>query len=161
MCTQTRDRPSKVKGGSFHHGKVGNSSRVICQQNSSTDCMLLPVPVPDDAKLPYFLPFVPKGVTKAQRQIQLTREKRDETAHGKHKFHNGLISIGWSNISMYRQVHGLPYLLEACGKVTIHSGFLEYWNSKKIVCNIWQRFSRLLDEGIPKICKKLNSCHAK
>ena len=83
MRAQIRDRPSKVKGGSFHHGKVGNSSRVICQQNSSTDCMLLPVPVPDDAKLPYFLPFVPKGVTKAQRQIQLTREKRDETAHGK------------------------------------------------------------------------------
>ena len=90
MRAQTQDRPSKVKGGSFHHGKVGNSSRVICQQNSSTDCMLLPVPVPDDAKLPYFLPFVPKGVTKAQRQIQLTREKRDETAHGKPRIYNGL-----------------------------------------------------------------------
>ena len=38
-----------------------------------------------------------------------------------------------------------------------HSGFLEHWNSKKSVCNIWQRFSCLLDEGIPKICKKLNS----
>ena len=93
MRAQIRDRPSKVKGGSFHHGKVGNSSRVICQQNSSTDCMLLPVPVPDDAKLPYFLPFVPKGVTKAQRQIQLTREKRDETAHGKHRISQWVVFL--------------------------------------------------------------------
>ena len=93
MRAQMQDRPSKVKGGSFHHGKVGNSSRVICQQNSSTDCMLLPVPVPDDAKLPYFLPFVPKGVTKAQRQIQLTREKRDETAHGKHRISQWVVFL--------------------------------------------------------------------
>ena len=40
---------------------------------------------------------------------------------------------------------------------TSHSWFLEHWNSKKSVCNIWQRFPCLLDEGIPKICKKLNS----
>ena len=39
-----------------------------------------------------------------------------------------------------------------------HRGFLEHWNSQKSVCNIWQRFSCLLDEGIPKIWKKLN-CH--
>ena len=39
----------------------------------------------------------------------------------------------------------------------IHSGFLEHWNSQKSLCNIWQRFSCLLDEGIPKICKKLSS----
>ena len=39
----------------------------------------------------------------------------------------------------------------------IHSGFLEHWNSQKSVCNIWQCFSCLLDEGIPKICNKLNS----
>ena len=32
---------------------------------------------------------------------------------------------------------------------------LEHWNSKKSVCNIWQRFSVLLDEWIEKICKKL------
>ena len=37
---------------------------------------------------------------------------------------------------------------------TFHSGFLEHWNSKKSVCNIWQRFSVLLDEWIEKICKK-------
>ena len=41
--------------------------------------------------------------------------------------------------------------------ILLHSGFLEHWNSQKSVCNIWQRFSCLLDEGIPKICKKLNS----
>ena len=46
---------------------------------------------PDDAKLPYFLPFVPKGVTKAQRQIQLTREKRDETTHGNMGFESNYI----------------------------------------------------------------------
>ena len=38
----------------------------------------------------------------------------------------------------------------------LHCGFLEHWNSQKSVCNIWQHFSCLLDEGIPKICKKLN-----
>ena len=37
-----------------------------------------------------------------------------------------------------------------------HRGFLEHWNSQKSVSNIWQRFSCLLDEGIPKIWKKLN-----
>ena len=35
-----------------------------------------------------------------------------------------------------------------------HSGFLEHWNSQKSLCNIWQRFSCLLDEWIEKICKK-------
>ena len=38
--------------------------------------------------------------------------------------------------------------------VTLHSGFLEHWNSKKSVCNIWQCFSYLLDEWIAKISKK-------
>ena len=41
--------------------------------------------------------------------------------------------------------------------VIMHRGFLEHWNSQKSVCNIWQCFSCLLDEGIPKIWKKLNS----
>ena len=27
-----------------------------------------------------------------------------------------------------------------------HSGFLEHWHSQKSLCNIWQRFSCLLDE---------------
>ena len=35
--------------------------------------------------------------------------------------------------------------------------FLEYWNTQKSVWRIWQRFSFLLDEGIPKKWKKLNS----
>ena len=38
-----------------------------------------------------------------------------------------------------------------------HRGFLEHWNCQKSVSNIWQRFSCLLDEGISKIWKKLNS----
>ena len=42
-------------------------------------------------------------------------------------------------------------------EVKIHCGFLEHWNSQKSVCNIWQWFSCLLDERIPKIWKKLNS----
>ena len=42
-------------------------------------------------------------------------------------------------------------------KICTHRGFLEHWNSQKSVCNIWQRFSCLLDEGVPKIWKKLNS----
>ena len=41
--------------------------------------------------------------------------------------------------------------------VFIHREFLEYWNTQKSVWRIWQHFSCLLDEGIPKIWKKLNS----
>ena len=37
-----------------------------------------------------------------------------------------------------------------------HCEFLEYWNTQKSVCRIWQHFSCLLDEGIAKILKKLN-----
>ena len=40
---------------------------------------------------------------------------------------------------------------------TAHRGFLEHGNGQKSVCNIWQHFLCLLDEGIPKIWKKLNS----
>ena len=36
----------------------------------------------------------------------------------------------------------------------MHSWFLEHWNSQKSLCNIWHRFSYLLDELIEKICKK-------
>ena len=39
----------------------------------------------------------------------------------------------------------------------LHCEFLEYWNTQKNVWRIWQHFSYLLDEGIPKIWKKLNS----
>ena len=35
-----------------------------------------------------------------------------------------------------------------------HSGFLEHWHSQKSLCNIWQRFSCLLDKSIEKKCKK-------
>ena len=38
-----------------------------------------------------------------------------------------------------------------------HCEFLEYWNTQKSVWRIRQRFSCLLDEGIPKKWKKLNS----
>ena len=40
--------------------------------------------------------------------------------------------------------------------LTFHCEFLEYWNTRKSV-RIWQHISCLLDEGIPKIWKKLNS----
>ena len=36
--------------------------------------------------------------------------------------------------------------------VAAHSWFLEHWNSQKSLCNIWHRFSYLLDEWIEKIC---------
>ena len=36
-----------------------------------------------------------------------------------------------------------------------HRWFLEHWNSQKILCNIKQCFSFLLDEWIEKICKKI------
>ena len=39
-----------------------------------------------------------------------------------------------------------------------HGIFLEWWNRTKSFSSIWQLFSCLLDEGIPKIWKKLN-CH--
>ena len=41
--------------------------------------------------------------------------------------------------------------------ISFQSEFLEYWNTQKSVWRIWQRFSFLLDEVIPKIWKKLNS----
>ena len=40
---------------------------------------------------------------------------------------------------------------------TSHGMFLEWWNTTKSLSRIWQSFSCLLDEGIPKIWKKLNS----
>ena len=43
------------------------------------------------------------------------------------------------------------------GNIIIHCEFLEYWNTPKSVWRIWQHFLCLLDEGIPKIWKKLNS----
>ena len=39
----------------------------------------------------------------------------------------------------------------------VHGMFLEWWNRTKSPSSIWQHFSCLLDEGIPKIRKKLNS----
>ena len=44
-------------------------------------------------------------------------------------------------------------------KFTKHCEFLEYWNTRKSVWRIWLHFLCLLDEGIPKIWKKLNSYH--
>ena len=41
--------------------------------------------------------------------------------------------------------------------LTLHCEFPEYWNTQKSVWRIWQHFSWLLDEGIHKIWKKLNS----
>ena len=35
-----------------------------------------------------------------------------------------------------------------------HCGFLEYWNSQKILRSIWKHFSCRLDEGIVKMWKK-------
>ena len=40
---------------------------------------------------------------------------------------------------------------------TPHCEFLEYWNTQKSVWRIWKHFSCVLDVGIPKIWKKLNS----
>ena len=42
------------------------------------------------------------------------------------------------------------------GGVFYHCEFLENWNTQKSVWRIWQHFSCLLDEAIPKIWKKLN-----
>ena len=42
-------------------------------------------------------------------------------------------------------------------KLTFHCEFLEYWNTQKSVWRIWQHFSCLLNKGIPKIWKKLDS----
>ena len=38
-----------------------------------------------------------------------------------------------------------------------HSMFLDYLNTPKGFCSIWQHFPSLLDEDIAKICKKFNS----
>ena len=40
-----------------------------------------------------------------------------------------------------------------------HGMFLEWWNRTKSLSSIWQHFSCLLDEGIPKIWNKLNFHH--
>ena len=58
--------------------------------------------------------------------------------------------------SSYGLSFGYCGLSEPLG-IAYHRGFLELWNSQKSVSNIWPHFSCLLDEGIPKICKKLNS----
>ena len=46
---------------------------------------------------------------------------------------------------------------ETFSKVTTHCELLEYWNTQKSLWRVLQHFSCLLDEGIPKIWKKLNS----
>ena len=38
--------------------------------------------------------------------------------------------------------------------MTPHCVFLDHWNRRKILSSIKQCFSRLIDEGITKICKK-------
>ena len=53
-----------------------------------------------------------------------------------------------NSVERYISMYILLYIL--------HCGFLEHWNSQKSVSNIWPHFSCLLDEGIPKIWKKLN-----
>ena len=40
---------------------------------------------------------------------------------------------------------------------SLRAMFLEWWNRSKSLSSIWQHFSCLLDEGIPKLWKKLNS----
>ena len=45
-------------------------------------------------------------------------------------------------------------LMRNCAIKLLHCGFLEHWNSQKSLCNIWQRFSCLLDESIEKKWKK-------
>ena len=39
----------------------------------------------------------------------------------------------------------------------LHGVFLEWWNRTKSISSIWKHFSCLLDQGISKIWKKLNS----
>ena len=48
------------------------------------------------------------------------------------------------------------FKLLKCGK-DMHGMFLKWRNTIKSLSNIWQYFSCLIDEGISKICKKLNS----
>ena len=71
----------------------------------------------------------------------------------------------WSNSPIFSLIkmnyfNSRTYLLELklfnC-QLTHHHGFLDHWNSQKSISNVWQHFSGLLDEGIPKIWKKLNS----
>ena len=40
---------------------------------------------------------------------------------------------------------------------SLHGMFLEWWNRTKSLSSIWNHFSCLLDQGTPKIWKKLNS----
>ena len=57
------------------------------------------------------------------------------------------------------EVYLVTHRVEICQKPCLpgHCEFLEYWNTQKSVWRIWQHFSCPLDEGIPKIWKKLNS----
>ena len=57
----------------------------------------------------------------------------------------------WQNGNKYR-VFGTKLANKG-----MHGMFLEWWNRTKSLSSIWQHFSCLLDEGIPKIWKKLNS----
>ncbi len=47
---------------------------------------------------------------------------------------------------------------ELCGTILLHPYFLEHWNRQKILSDIWQCFSCLLDESIPKNANKKNHC---
>ena len=49
------------------------------------------------------------------------------------------------------------YMRHEISRLVFHCEFLEYWITQKSVWRIWQHFLCLLDEGIPKIWKKLNS----
>ena len=73
--------------------------------------------------------------------------------NGKWKSCESTTSINGSHMSSSKSYEHSIYIKT----VISHCEFLEYWNTEKSVWGIWQRFSCLLDEGIPKIWKKLNS----
>ena len=68
-----------------------------------------------------------------------------------------LTLCGWvsncalGNGSWYVAKITLVEIVNFIHKYVYHCEFLEYWNTQKSVWRIWQRFSCLLDEGIPKI----------
>ena len=62
----------------------------------------------------------------------------------------------WYKVSSRNSIPVLTFMIPTC-KQGGASEFLEWWNRLKSLSRIWQHFSCLLDEGIPKIWNKLNS----
>ena len=96
-----------------------------------------------------------------RKSSRMTLNNAKESQYSNTKFYStecftNILRIfnAWDPLLCYRLMiwrRGPPYF------ETDHGMFLEWWNRTKSLSSIWQHFSCLLHEGIPKIWNKLNS----